>query len=201
VDPELPPPRRRDAVETRERILRAAGQAFAGRSGPPSLEQVACRAGVSRATVYRHFADRRALGAAVIDRGLDVLRRVVAERGTVSFRDLLHVVLATAAALGGLAALIEELPEPEQRRCVRRLVDALTPAFRRAQQDGELRGDVEPADLGPILRAVRAAAREPDGEAAVQRLLVVLIDGLCPDGGAVGTGSACVWSPGLLVGK
>jgi AcrR family transcriptional regulator len=199
VDPELSPPRRRDAVETRERILRAAGQAFAVRSGPPSLEQIACRAGVSRATVYRHFADRRALGAAVIDRGLDALRRVVAGRGALPFRDLLHVVLAAAVAMGGLADLVEELPEPEQRRCIRRLVDALTPAFRRAQQDGELRRDVEPADLGPILRAVRAAAQDPDGEVAARRLLVVLIDGLCTGGVAVGP--PCVWNPELLAGK
>jgi AcrR family transcriptional regulator len=200
VDPELSPPRRRDAVETRERILRAAGQAFAGRSGPASLEQIACRAGVSRATVYRHFADRRALGAAVIDRGLDALRRAVAGRGALPFRDLLHVVLATAVAMGGLADLIEELPEPEQRRCVRRLVDALTPAFRRAQQDGELRRDVEPADLGPILRAVRAAAQDPGGEVAARRLLVVLIDGLCTGGVAAGP-PPCVWNPELLAGK
>ena len=195
VDPVLPAPRRRDAVETRERILRAAGEAFACAAGPPSFEEIACRAGVSRATIYRHFADRRALGAAVIDRGLGALRQV----GGMPFRDLLHTVLATAAAMGGLAALIEELPEPERRRAVRRLVDTLTPAFRRAQDAGELRGDVAPADLGAILRAVRAAAGEPDGAAAAQRLLVVLLDGLF--GPRADGAEPCVWAPGLLVGK
>jgi AcrR family transcriptional regulator len=181
VDPRAP--RRRDAVETRERILRAAGEAFATRSGPPSLAQVAGRAGVSRATVYRHFADRRALGAAVIDQGLGALRGAC----DVPFRDLLHGVLATAARMGGLADLIEELPEPERRRAVRRLVDALTPAFRRAQAAGELRADADPSDLGTVLRAVRAAARGPEGEVAARRLLVLLLDGL--------------FGPGLPAGK
>jgi AcrR family transcriptional regulator len=179
VDPARPAPRRRDAVETRVRILRAAGEAFATRSGPPSLEQVAGRAGVSRATVYRHFADRRALGAAVIEEGLTALRGACG----VPFRDLLRTVLATAAAMGGLAALIEELPEPERRRAVRRLVDALTPALRRAQDAGELRADVGPADVAAMLRAVRAVARGPDGEVAARRLLVVLLDGLFGPGG------------------
>jgi AcrR family transcriptional regulator len=200
VDPErIPAPRRRDAVETRERILRAAGEAFAARSGPPSFDAIACRAGVSRATVYRHFADRHALGVAVAERGFRALRELLAEPEPPPFRDVLHVVLATAASLGGLADLVEELPERERRRFGHRLVALLTPAFRRAQAAGELRGDVDPATLLPILRALQAAGREPDGEVMAGRLLAVLLDGLF--GPRPGAAPQCVWAPGLLAGK
>jgi AcrR family transcriptional regulator len=199
VDPERSPsPRRRDAVETRERILRVAGAAFA-QAGPVSFDEIAGRAGVSRATVYRHFADRRALGAAVVERGLGALRQAVAEREPVAFRDLLHTVLATAVSLRGLADLVEGMPEREQRRHVRMLVDVLTPAFRRAQAAGELRRDVDPADLGLVLRALHAAGREPDGQAAALRLLGVLMDGLFV--ARAETQPPCVWMPGLLAGK
>lgn len=197
--PGVPAPRRRDAVETRERILRAAGEAFAARSGPPSFEAIACRAGVSRATVYRHFADRRALGVAVAERGFLALRQVLAEREPPPFRSVLQAVLATAASLGGLADLVDELPERERRRYGHRLVAILAPAFRRAQAAGELRGDVDPATLVPILAALHAAGRGPDGEVMVGRLLAVLIDGLfVPRPGAA---PDCAWTPGLLAGK
>ncbi|WP_308258012.1 TetR/AcrR family transcriptional regulator [Pseudonocardia lacus] len=167
------PPRRRDAVETRERILRVA----AACSGPLSFDEIALRAGVSRATVYRHFPHRQALGAAVAERGFAALRRALARRERPVFRDLLHAVLATVASLGWVVDL-DEVAERRRHRHRRTLIAVLTPAFRQAQADGELRGDVEPADLEPILRALTAAAREPDGPVAARRLLAVLIDGL-----------------------
>jgi AcrR family transcriptional regulator len=179
--------RRRDAVETRERILRAAGEAFSGQSRSLSFDEIACRAGVSRATVYRHFPDRQALGAAVTARGFAALRQVAAEG--IPFRTLLHGVLATAVSLRWLAEFLDD--ERHRVRHTRTLVDSLTPAFRRAQADGELRADVEPADLAPMLRALLAAARGPEGEVAASRLLAVLMDGLF---GPDGSGPACVWT-------
>jgi AcrR family transcriptional regulator len=194
-------PRRRDAVETRERILRVAGE-----SGPLSFAEIACRAGVSRATVYRHFPHRQALGAAITARGFGALRRALSRRERMPFRDLLHAVLATLLSLRWLLELIDELPERERRRHYRLLIDVLTPAFRQAQADGELRHDVEPSDLEQILRALQAASRDPGAEDAAQRLLTVLIDGLFapPLGDPDHRGArrpVCVWRPGLLTGK
>jgi AcrR family transcriptional regulator len=181
--------RRRDAVETRERILRAAADAFTGHCRSLSFDEIADRAGVSRATVYRHFPDRQALGAAITARGIGALKRATAD--DMAFRDLLHTVLATAVAMRRLGELIEALPDRERNRHVRALVDQLTPAFRRAQTAGELRADVEPGDLALMLRALLAAARGPDGEAAAKRLLAVLMDGLFGPGGSA---PACVWT-------
>lgn len=180
--------RRRDAVETRERILRAATSDWVG---PRSFDEIACHAGVSRATVYRHFPDRQALVSAVTARGLRDLRQALAD--PMPFRDLLHTVLATAISLRWLGELIESLPERERNRYARLLVDLLAPAFRRAQADGDLRGDLEPADLAPILRALLTAAREQGGEPAALRLLAVLMDGMFGSGGP---GTACSWTVG-----
>jgi AcrR family transcriptional regulator len=178
--------RRRDAVETRERILRVATADWAG---PRSFDEIACRAGVSRATVYRHFPDRHALGAAITARAFRALRAALAE--PMPFRDVLHTVLTTAVSLRWLGELIDALPERERARHLRLLVDLLTPAFRRAQTAGELRPDVRPTDLAPLLRALLAAAREPDGEATAQRLLTVLMDGMFGPGGPA---TGCVWT-------
>jgi serine phosphatase RsbU (regulator of sigma subunit) len=55
--------RRQDARRNSERILKAAGRLLA-QSPSASLEDIAAAAGVSRSTIYRHFASRDSLVAA-----------------------------------------------------------------------------------------------------------------------------------------
>lgn len=55
------PSRRVDAERNRERILTAARAAFADPSADVSMAEIARRAGVGSATLYRNFASRREL--------------------------------------------------------------------------------------------------------------------------------------------
>ena len=64
---------RADARLNRERILAAARDSFVERGADVPLEEIAARAGVGIATLYRRFPDRAALQRAV---ALDVLTRV-----------------------------------------------------------------------------------------------------------------------------
>src|SRR5271154_5886562 len=59
------PPRRVDAERNRERILTAARDAFADPEADVSMAEIARRAGVGSATVYRNFANRRELLEAI----------------------------------------------------------------------------------------------------------------------------------------
>jgi AcrR family transcriptional regulator len=60
-------PARTDARRNAERIVRAAGQVFADSGVDVFLEEIARRAGVSPATLYRHFANKHELVRAVIE--------------------------------------------------------------------------------------------------------------------------------------
>ncbi len=177
-------PRRNDARQNREAILHVAGKAFAECGDVVPLSEIARRAGVGRATVYRHFPNRHALAAAVVTRNLDALRRVVrAPRGDgPCFRDLLHWVLSTQATMRPLVILIHELPLREQRRYAGILISVLTPPLRRAQDDGELRPDLRPADLAAVMAMVDAAvATVPHGhdhDTTVRRLVDVIVEGM-----------------------
>jgi AcrR family transcriptional regulator len=179
-------PQRTDARRNRESILRVADEAFARGSESVSLEEVARRAGLGRATVYRHFPDRQALGNAVAEQQLELLKELVrtadGDRG--SFRDLLRVVLSTQVARRPLVQLFRELPTRVQRQSAHALIGILTPAFRRAQAAGELRDDLEPADLVLVLEMVEAAVAatppEADRDATAQRFITFLLDGLFP---------------------
>jgi AcrR family transcriptional regulator len=59
---------RADARRNREKILSAAGELFAQRSAAVQMEEIAERAGLGMGTLYRHFATKQALLAAIIGR-------------------------------------------------------------------------------------------------------------------------------------
>src|SRR5438477_608789 len=67
---------RADARRNRERVLRAAQQAFATEGLGVSLDEIARRAGVGPGTVHRHFPAKEALYLAV---ATDMLQQLVAE--------------------------------------------------------------------------------------------------------------------------
>lgn len=175
-------PRRTDAVRNREAILRVAEEAFASGSEIVPLEEIARRARLGRATVYRHFPDRRALGLAVAARQLAAFKRIVkAEGERSSFRELLAAVLSEQVSWRPLVRLFRELPVRYQRQYADTLVAVLTPAFRLAQAEGRLRADVEPTDLLLVFEMVEAAietgsARAHPGDAA-RRVIGVVLDG------------------------
>jgi AcrR family transcriptional regulator len=69
---------RKDAMRNRQAILAAARELFAD-SAEVSMYEVARRAGVGQATLYRNFPDRRALAAEMLGEHVDRLRRVAAD--------------------------------------------------------------------------------------------------------------------------
>ncbi|HEY3477356.1 MAG TPA: helix-turn-helix domain-containing protein [Streptomyces sp.] len=172
-------PRRVDARRNREAILRAADEAFSG-DADVVLDEVARRAGLGRATVYRHFPDRTALALAVAAHHLAAFKNLVRDKE--SFRELLRAVLAMQAGRRPLVRLFRELPERSQRQYTQTLVSLLRPAFERAQQDGSVRADLEPADLALLFEMHEAAlvsglAPSEPAEPA-ERLVRVFLDGL-----------------------
>lgn len=180
--------RRTDARENREKILRVADEAFREGSEVVPLEEIARRAGLGRATVYRHFPDRRALGFAVTKRKLrTVIELVEAETAPHGeFREILATVLHAQVAHRPLVRFFRELPEGYQRREADGLVALLTPPLRRAQATGVVRARIKPGDLLLVFEMVEAALEmaadrhmPTDG---VARLIDVIIDGLmvCP---------------------
>ena len=61
-------PLRADARRNREAILTAAGEVLGERGDDAQMEQIAAQAGLGVGTVYRHFADKETLVAAIVGR-------------------------------------------------------------------------------------------------------------------------------------
>ncbi|WP_035742259.1 TetR/AcrR family transcriptional regulator [Parafrankia elaeagni] len=177
-------PRRSDARRNREAILQVAGVAFTDCPRSVPLDEIARRAGLARATVYRHFPDRHALATAVAEKNLEALRCAVdaaTDEGR-SFRDLLHWVLATQTSMRPLATLMLELPRRDQQRFADEVIGILAPPFLHAQVEGQLRDDLKPADLTLIMLMVNAAVEAlPVGDERkpiMDRLIFVILDGV-----------------------
>lgn len=179
-----------DARRNRERLLNAAREVFVEQGVDAPLEDIAQRAGVGIATLYRRFPDRAALMRAV---ALHVLLQVTAEARAAlaeesdSFRALaryLHRSLdvriaAVMPVLDGQVDIEHDGELRQARDDLARLFEAIVQA---AWQSGQLRADIGLGDIGlMVIRLARplpgAFPREFD-DAAAHRQLDIMLDGL-----------------------
>lgn len=179
-------PLRADARRNRDAIVAAAGEAFAEFGTQASLDDIAVRAGVGNATLYRHFPTRDSLLVAV-------LRYRLAELDQVA-RDLDRAADPAAALRQWFVAAANHL------RTYRGLPDSVVRALRtesplthaceplretthgfveKAVRAGLLRADLAPADVFTILVALAwAADQRGDTDDDLRRMIETVLVGL-----------------------
>jgi AcrR family transcriptional regulator len=188
------PGMRADARRNRERILVAARDVFVERGADAPLEEIAARAGVGIATLYRRFPERVDLMRAVV---LDVMQRAMVEIDQAlseepdAFRSLeryMHRALelrvsAVVPALLGRVSMDDAEIVPLRRRGATLIEEIIA----RAHRDGTLRPDVTSGDIALLMiRMSRPLPGPVVGEVAnnlAHRHLDLLLDGLRPDRG------------------
>jgi AcrR family transcriptional regulator len=183
------PKLRADARRNRERVLRAARDAFAESGYDVPLDEIAARAGVGAGTVYRHFPSKEALFEAVItarieDLVADARARAATEEPGPAFFGFLGRIAGEAAGKRDLPDAIA-IPGALQN-AVR---DALDLLLRRAQTAGAVRPGVTATDLIVLFKgmfaSIRAAGPNPHGPMdrdLGDRLFAIIADGLRPPG-------------------
>jgi AcrR family transcriptional regulator len=146
-------PKRADAIRNRERVVAAAAAVFAERGIDASVPDVAARAGVGKATVYRSFPTKEHLIAAVaIDRIGAFERRARALLGEpdawAALRELMCENAARHCADRALAAVLQaETPTDLLADARRRMWETVDELIARAKAQGRVREDVTAADL------------------------------------------------------
>ncbi|MBV9818390.1 MAG: TetR/AcrR family transcriptional regulator [Solirubrobacterales bacterium] len=180
-------PRRKDAQRNREAILAAARELFAESADVPMYE-IARRAGVGQATLYRNFPDQRELAAALLDEGLGHLEQLAETHAADpdAFFVLLRSTVDSCAYMHALSELAQQDACLGSRleACRHRVEELLTGPLCAAKAAGRLRRDVTLDDLFTVLSMVRGAASTADGPAAraaaASRALTLVVDGLAP---------------------
>jgi AcrR family transcriptional regulator len=180
-------PRRRDAQRNREAILAAARELFAECAEVPMYE-VARRAGVGQATLYRNFPDRRDLAAALLLEEMKQTEELAGEHADDpdAFFVLLRNIVDTIARFHALGELAREDTclgsALDSRR--RRLRELLREPLRAAKAAGTVRCDLTIDDVFLMVLMVRGAIDAADGPAgraaAASRALALLLEGLTP---------------------
>ena len=178
---------RADAARNRQALVRAARAVFGERGLDAPLDEIARRAGVGNATLYRRFPHRCELVAAVF---ADTLQDVVdcADRALrhpdpwTGFADYVEFLCAQQAADRGLAdLLITAMPGvPELEVLRQRAAEGFEQVADRAKGAGALRTDFAVEDLVLVLMANAGLAHRTaaDAQVASRRLLSYLLDGL-----------------------
>ena len=179
---------RADAVQKRADILAAARTVFVERGADVPMDDIAKRARVGSATLYRHFPDRSVLIREVVREVLGQMtgaaQAAQAEEGS-AFAALVRYMhqaleIGVAAVMPVLAGAVEMDPDLEDVRD--RGVVALESMIRQAKAEHALREDAAFADIGVMLirlsRPLPGGIRSETSMALAHRHLDIYIDGL-----------------------
>ncbi|MFZ3494724.1 TetR/AcrR family transcriptional regulator [Streptomyces sp. 5.8] len=185
--PKPPTPVRRDARRNRELLVDAARVTFAAQGLDAPLDEIARRAGVGNATLYRHFPTRADLVEEVFQGALaDTMTAGDAARGAQdawqALTGYLAVVFASLAADRGTNDLmttgVEGVRSLDAVHAHNR--ETLDLLIGRAQRQGTMRHDITTEDLLFSLAALGRAvpALTDTAPRAWHRYLALLLDGL-----------------------
>ncbi|MEU3986546.1 helix-turn-helix domain-containing protein [Streptomyces sp. NPDC026672] len=183
-------PLRADAARNRERILDAARELFEQRGLDAPLDEVATRAGVGAATLYRRFPSRESLVEAVLLEKMELWLTATEaalenEDPWGAFCGLMDWLCATMAADRGFSDLISiRLPLSDKATHLRERGEQATALLiRRAQDAGRLRTDFVMEDVLLFLTANAGVMQvtQADAPHAWRRLLAYLLEGCRSD--------------------
>jgi AcrR family transcriptional regulator len=181
---------RADAARNRERIVAAAIEVFAERGLEASTAEIATRAGVGEATLFRRFPTKDDLITAIIgvqfEESAELAETCLKDddpwRGVERF---LYAMAERASVDHGVSGAAKEkcMASPTLAGERRRIIDLTSQLVRRAQKADALRDDIAGQDLMFLMAAVASLAELPfQGLRADlwKRYLGIFLDGLRP---------------------
>lgn len=196
------PTRRRpraDAVRNRRRLIEAAIAAFAQRGLDVGVAEIARRAGVGAATLFRHFPTKDDLVLAVFEARMEeavgVARRALGmdDPGAAFEWFLLKMAEMQLSDTGFFDAIRQQMIErPALRKWKDEIEELLAQILARAQRADSVRPDVTVDDLRFVMMSL--AQTDPVATGGVpnihRRFLRILLDGMKPAGASVLEGRA-----------
>lgn len=148
---------RSDAQANRERLVEAARAVFSERGIEAEMKEVADRAGLGVGTIYRNFATKDDLVAAIIDDAVASVMAAMEDAAALSdplaaLRTILEIAFEKAESEGPLLrALMAGGYGPGKHDAIgppARILSLIEDVVRRAIADGSVRAGLDPAFIG-----------------------------------------------------
>lgn len=169
-----------DAARNVDRIVDAAGALFEERGPDVTLEEVARRAGVGVATVYRRFGTREGLVRAVVGQAFrSGIAPVAAVDSGDAWADLVATLEAVVAVIAAHRVAVRLARGTFEGDTVRTWLDTLDGPLQRARAAGVVRPELTARDLAAVVVMVLAPQHDR------RRCLALVIDGLRPGNAAL----------------
>jgi AcrR family transcriptional regulator len=166
-----------------ERLLAAAGEVFAVRGLEAPMSEVAAAAGSGMSSVYRRFASKHELLAALVIRRMEQIAAAarVAEASPGDRWSALRMMLRSLVEgqsaddfMGEARARVAD--HPEVQAATEQATAALERLLASARAEGRLRSDASTLDLRLLFAATRAAKRVEPSQ--WPRMLELMLDAL-----------------------
>lgn len=183
----VPERRRADAVRNEQAICDAAMRLLASRP-EATMAEIAAACGLGRATLYRHFATRDELVAAIqrqaVDAGAAALDAAELDQGDA--RDALRRAIFALVGVGDRYRLLARQTALDPRLLEHQpaVAGRLLALIRRGQDSGALRGDLPPEWILPALAGLLVLALRSMADArfshelAAERVASTLLAGI-----------------------
>ena len=185
-----PPPQARkpraDSTRNRQLLIDAAKSGFAELGLNVSLEEIARRAGVGIGTLYRNFPSREAIVEAVYRREVELLADAAphlleswpAAEALHKWMHLFVDYIATKRLIAPSLGTATVRTSPLYATSAELIKGALSTLVKRAVASGEVRKDIDPADLLRAMVGVSYGNPDAGWQASARRLIDILMDGL-----------------------
>jgi AcrR family transcriptional regulator len=175
---------RADAARNRERLLEAATGLFEREGVGVAMPRIAAEAGVGVGTLYRHFADRQALLAAVYASEVDRLSAadelLGGRTGAEALAEWMSRLIAYSRTKDGMPAAMKAVVAPDSSTATTRgrIVAALQRILESGARDGTLRSDVDAEDVLRAVSGIYTRTSEPDWADRARSVIRIVLAGL-----------------------
>ena len=180
-----------EAQRNRSTLLAVAARAFATSEERVTLESIARDAGVGIGTLYRHFPTRDALVEAVYRDQMERLGEgarelLESQPPAIALRHWMRLFADWAATKHGMIDALRSMiaaGDLDVDGTHAHLSSTLQTFLDAGVKAGDLRGDVDAADILAVLAGILSVANAPDRPDQTDRLLDLVVAGLNPTAG------------------